>query len=200
MFIMLVIFIGQMFLQAFYIDFNSLIEPCMVWVTEFGFICKLIVFISNGDEILKLEEELNQKAYRKFRKNCMKDLKKDANFTMRLANIYRFVIVSYATYVTLLKPFINNRGQRSLPFEAHMPCDLEEDICYFSFWAFQIVNGYISSQTNVNMECLFCKVMTACCCLFDVLQNNLSNIDYRYEETAEKELRDNIIMHQNLLR
>lgn len=199
-FTMLVIFVGQMFLQAFYIDFNSLIEACMVWVTEFGFMCKLAVFIYNSDEILRLEDELKQPTYTKFPKVYLKAMKNDIKFTRRLTNIYRLVIVSYASYLSLVRPFINKRDQRSLIFEAHMPCDLENNACYFSVIAFQTINAYISSQTNINMECLFCKLVTACSCLFDVLKHNLSDIDYRYEEIAEGELRNNVIMHQNLLR
>lgn len=199
-FISLVIFFGQTIWQAFYIDSNSLMEHSMIWVPEFGLICKMVVLIQDGDEILTLEDEFKKPTYSKLTKENWKALKNDINFTMRLTNIYRLVTVLYGTYVILLTPIINYKSQRILPLDAHTPCDLENDSCYFSFLTFQFIAGYISCHTNVNLDCLFCKLVTACCSLFDILQFNLSNMDYRSEEVAEIELRNNVVLHQKILR
>lgn len=194
-----VILIGQMFLIVFYMDSGDLLAPFMIWVTEFGFVCKLLLFFYNGQEILMLEDELNEPAFSNIPRKCLETLERDVKFTKWLTNIYRFVIISFATYVAFLKPFLNSKVKRELPFEVLVPCNLENNFCYVSFFIFQAIVGYISSQTNINMECLFCKLMTACGCLFDVLHYNLTYIDYS-EEMAEEDLRYNILLHQKLVR
>lgn len=196
----LIIFIGQMILMLFYMNFSDMIEPWMIWITEFGFFCKLIAFLCNGENILKLVSDLNDSAFSRFPKEYLKSLEKEIRFTGSLTNIYRLVIVSYASYISLLQPFIKSKHKRSLPFEAHVPCHLEHNDCFISFIIFQAINAVISSQTNVNMECLFCKLMTTCSCLFDVVRKNLRNIDYCNNEQAKRELRQNVILHIKLLR
>lgn len=199
-FTLLVIFFCHMVSQAFYVDFNGLIEPSMIWVPEFGLLCKILVFIYHGDGVEMIEEELKQPTYSKLDKQYSRELEYENKFTMKFTIIYRFVTVSFTCYLLLVTPFIGNKGERNLPLEAHMPCDLEDNVCYFGFLTFQFIAGYISAQTNVVMDCLFCKLLTASCCLFTILHNNLSNIDYGDEEIAERELRDSVMLHQKLLR
>lgn len=189
-----------MFLMIFFTNFSDLIKPLMIWVTEFGFLCKLIVFILNGGSILNLVDEIKKPAYSKVPTRCIKSLEENVNLTIRLTNIYRLIIISFASYISLIKLFLNNKGERSLPLGAYIPCNLNNDACYISFAIFQSFNAYISSLTNINMECLFCKLITACCCSFDVLQDNLESIDYKNSKGGESDLRTNIRLHMKLIR
>lgn len=201
--LLFITYIAQIMSMPFYMDFSDIIEPFMIAVTEFAFLCKLLVFIKNGKKILELIDDMSNTLLFKKSFKCSKSFQKEIKYTRWFTNIYRTVLVCYVSYLTLLKPLVETKGdkdKRSLPLGGYIPCDIERNDCYVGFTLYQSLTGCVSSLTNINMECLFCKLISTCCCEFDILSYNLRNIDYRFEETAEKELTSNVIFHQKLLR
>lgn len=199
-FALFISYTAQMFLTPFFMDFSDMIEPLMIAVTEFGFLCKLVVFLNNEKNTLKLIDDLKNILSLKISCRYQKTYQKELKYTRWFANIYRTVIICYVCYLCVLNPLVRSSDKRSLPLGGYVPCDITRNDCYIFFSIYQSFTVFISPLTNVNMECVFCKLITTCCYEFDILHENLQNIDYRYEKDAEKELNHNVIFHQKLLR
>lgn len=187
-----------MIVMAYFFTFDQIVQCSMIWVTELAFLGKLSIFIYHGKTLKGLENALDQPVLSVFPKSYKALLVRDIGFTQRLCRIYRYIIFAYITLCVSI-PFIEKSEERTLPLPAYTPCTITNNYCYVAMYVFQIINSYITSSTNINMELLFSVLITVSCCLFDILRNNLLDIDYSSERSAS-ELRNNVILHYAIIK
>lgn len=108
------------------------------------------------------------------------------------------MIVSNVTLFIFYEPL--SAKERHRPNEAHSPCSINNMLCHVGFYIFQGSGSYLTGILMASIDCLFCKLATICGCLFEVLHLNLKNIKYCKNGIGLKQLRENIIMHQEILR
>lgn len=197
-FIVSIVITALIIVPAFSTDYYGIIKSSRLWVTEIAFIAKLIIFIYHKKTILNIEEALQKPLLRTFSKDSLKYVFKDIKFTQRFCNFYRYNIFFCILFI-LSAPFLDRTSRRSLPYDAFSPCPLAENYCFYGFFIFQVFYLYSTSSVNINMELMFSCLMTIICCLFDILKNNLENIDYTKKHSFT-ELRTNIIFHIEISR
>lgn len=188
----------QILMHMLYANFDQATSS-VLWMTEIGFMLKLGTFIYHEKAVSEIEDMLKKPILSKYPSEY-KFVRKDMNMTIILLKTEMFLVTSVITFLIFYAPAMNTDGKRHLPSDAHVPCSLDGNICFFGFYAFHAINLYLTGFLNVAMDCMFCKLIMICSCIIEVMCHNLENIDYKNNTVAIKELNENIFRHMEVLK
>lgn len=193
------IHVSQILHNCFYQSFDESAFS-VVWVTEIGFSFKLITFIYYGKIVLQFEDILNRNMFKNISKTHYTSPQQRINFAKWFTRTNIYLVLLYVIFIAYYAPLKMSGKERHLPSEARVPCSLDNDVCYIGFFIFHSVNCIMTATTNTVLDCLFCKFTTICSGLFEVVQKNFEELDYRNYDSSLKTLRKNIILHHKVLK
>lgn len=171
----------------------------MIWFTYYAFFLKLASFMYYGQTLLDLEKSLKSTFSLKIPESYIQLFQNDWKFADRLASFTRLSLNIFTTYFCFYMPFSDSTNIHLL-YPGPQPCNTKEKVCFFIIYTTEVLFTYVSVFININLECMYSKLITICCCLFEVVKQNFINIDFNNNEKATEDLKINIALHIEVIR
>ncbi|KAJ3659995.1 hypothetical protein Zmor_011654 [Zophobas morio] len=196
-FINLVISYGQLVTMVIQMvldrsDLLKLTESLLYFFTHFTFICKLLNFQCYFNELKKIEDFLTDPAFYGFSSTQLEIIKIKIRSCDTIANIFRVCCSCTITFYSMV-PFIDATRKGALPLPGWFPYDIQK---YYSVTFFlQVVSVIISAYGNTGIDILTWKLISIASAQFEILKQNLEEIDFENDFDETKELLVKCINH-----
>lgn len=169
----------------------------LVWPLEIIYVLKLLVFLYYEKDILEIEDMLENPLLSTYSQDYT-FVKKNMDFIDKFAKVSFILIIFDESFYMFLEPSVSEK--RHLPNEVDAPCDMNNNLCYVVSYIIEVYMIYIYGVFMMLIDCIYCKWTMICSCLFEILYNNLKNIDYENDKRALALLKENVSRHIAILR
>lgn len=184
-------------------SFNQSFEETpfsVVWVSEIGFLLKLLTFLQHTETLLHFEDMLDQEIFKNVPNSCFDSISKTIEFIKIFTTSKILLLLLFVSYISCYVPLVVQSGKRHLPCDPYVPCSLENDFCYVGFFIFHLANCILAALLDTIFDCLYCKLTTICCCLLDVTYTSLEEMDYGDSNDSLKLIHHKAILHVKVLK
>jgi hypothetical protein len=160
-------------------DLSKVSETLHYFVTHVTFLYKLKNFTSRGKNLLNIEDTLTLPVFYGFSFDQLRQLKREMDDCKTVGKVFRVTCVGAVALYGMV-PFLDKNKSMSLPLPGWIP-DKVIGKYYHATFLFQMTAVTMTAYVNSTIDILTWMLMTVGSAQFNILKENLKNIDYRSE-------------------
>ncbi|KAJ3664965.1 hypothetical protein Zmor_000493 [Zophobas morio] len=179
-------------------DLSKVSETLFFFLTHSTYMCKMVNFLFNKRRLIEIEDQLSQPVFYEFPMERLKILIRKVEATKSVALTFR-IMCSLAVVLSCLMPYVDPNKRHSLPLSGWLPYNTTK--YYYPTVAFQVTAVCYTAANNVNFDSLTWILITIASAEFDILKENLKNLDYKGDKLrVGKKFNDCVNHHKEIVR
>ncbi|CAH1373873.1 unnamed protein product, partial [Tenebrio molitor] len=170
-------------------DLSKISETLHYFMTVLTYVYKLQNFLARRRNLLDIEDRLKEPVFYGFSLDQLRQLKSEIDSCRTVGKLFRIMCVG-AVGLYALVPFLDKNKAMNLPIPGWFPYNVTK---YYSLtYAFQMIGVGMTAYVNSTIDILTWMLMTVASAQFNILKENLKNIDYRFgKEDGQKKIIEN---------
>jgi hypothetical protein len=170
-------------------DLSKISETLHYFMTVLTYVYKLQNFLARRRNLLDIEDRLKEPVFYGFSLDQLRQLKSEIDSCRTVGKLFRIMCVG-AVGLYALVPFLDKNKAMNLPIPGWFPYNVTK--YYSPTYAFQMIGVGMTAYVNSTIDILTWMLMTVASAQFNILKENLKNIDYRFgKEDGQKKIIEN---------